>query len=263
MAIQLWDEKVPYLRADATERPTMIPYLIDSEHPTSAIVIFPGGGYGMRADHEGEPIAEWLNQLGMSAFVVNYRVAPNQHPAPLLDAQRAVRYVRAYAREWNLNIDRIGILGFSAGGHLASTLGTHFDLGNKEASDLIETMSCRPDLMILCYPVITMQGVYAHEGSVINLLGEHPSEDLTEHLSNQLHVTEETPPTFLWHTADDASVPVENSFLFASALRKNKVPFDLHVYEKGAHGLGLANDDPHVSSWQEQCKLWLEKYNFA
>ncbi|OPH52020.1 esterase [Paenibacillus ferrarius] len=243
--------------------PSLTLYPVPGEGISSAVIVCPGGGYSCRAPHEGEPIAKWLNGLGISAFVLNYHVAPYEHPVPLQDAQRAIRTVRHHAEEWRIDSNRIGILGFSAGGHLASTAGTHFDAGDQESADPIERHSSRPDLMVLCYPVITFQGEFAHIGSMHNLLGQTPDEKLVAHLSNEQQVTKETPPTFLWHTADDAAVPVENCLLFAAALSRHKVPFDLHVFESGRHGIGLAGDHAEAYIWPELCANWLKKQHFA
>lgn len=261
MQIKLWEEGAPYTKGD-NEEPSIIPYLVESNGENSAIIICPGGGYTSRAEHEGEPVARFLNALGISAFVLNYRVAPYKHPCPLLDAQRAVRYVRFHAVDWNIDKKRIGILGFSAGGHLASTVGTHFDLGNAENGDPIERTSCRPDLMILCYPVITFKQPYRHSGSMVNLLGEDPDDSLLTFLSNDLQVTKKTPPAFIWHTADDEAVPAENSLLFAKALSQHCIPYELHIFEHGNHGLGLANDDDSIKTWKSQCESWFRKHEF-
>jgi acetyl esterase/lipase len=259
----LWPNGTPNALGEAEEdKPTLVPYLVDGGEPRAAVVVCPGGGYARRADHEGEPIALWLNTLGISAFVVHYRVAPYRHPNPLMDAQRAIRTVRHRAAEWNINPQRVGILGFSAGGHLASTAGTHYDFGNTESADPIERESSKPDLLVLCYPVITF-GEHAHAGSRLNLLGEMEPAELVELLSNEKRVNADTPPTFLWHTADDASVPVENAYLFAAALSRHQVPVELHVYESGRHGLGLAKEHPEAYTWSELCGNWLKKRGFA
>jgi acetyl esterase/lipase len=242
--------------------PRLTPFLLDGPEPTGAVIVCPGGGYGGRAAHEGAPVARRLNSLGIAAFLLDYRVAPHRHPIPLGDAQRAIRTVRQRAAEWRIRPDHIGILGFSAGGHLAASAGTHYDAGNPQAADVIDRQSSRPDALVLCYAVITF-GEYRHNGSMVNLLGPEPPEDLRHHMSNELQVTSDTPPTFLWHTADDASVPVENALLFAGALRRNGVPFALHVYPHGKHGLGLAPDDPIVSTWPTLCGQWLTSLGFA
>ncbi|OXM85306.1 alpha/beta hydrolase [Paenibacillus rigui] len=262
MSLLLWPNGTPNALGNAQEdMPTLVPYLVQSSEPAAAVIVCPGGGYVRRANHEGEPVALWLNSLGISAFVVHYRVAPYKHPNPLMDAQRAIRTVRNQARQWNVDPGRVGILGFSAGGHLASSAGVHFDQGRPDAEDPIERESSRPDLLVLCYPVISF-GPDAHKGSQVNLLGEEADTSLLELMSTERQVTEETPPAFLWHTADDASVPVENSILFASALSRNKVPFELHVFESGRHGLGLAEDLPEVRAWTDVCANWLKKQGF-
>lgn len=261
MEFLLWDKQVPLSKGTSSEDiPALFPYLVQGEN-NSAVIVCPGGGYGMRADHEGEPIAKWLNSIGISAFVLRYRVAPYQYPAALLDLQRAIRTVRYHAKEWRINPAKVGTLGFSAGGHLVSTAGTHFHEVEATLEDPIDEESSRPDLQILCYSVITMKDPYTHQGSRTNLLGERASIELVEKLSNEEQVTNETPPTFLWHTADD-DVAVENSLNFAVALSKNKVPFDLHIYEKGRHGLGLATEDEHVGTWTRQCEIWLKRNGF-
>jgi acetyl esterase/lipase len=208
--------------------------------------------------HEGKDIAKWLTDRGMAAFVLRYRVAPYRHPIPLQDAQRALRTVRSRAKEWGVDPGRIGIWGFSAGGHLASTAATHFDKGKPDAEDPIDRAGCRPDFAILCYPVITLEPPYAHMGSRKNLLGDNPDAKLVESLCNDKQVTPETPQTFLFHTNEDSGVPPENSILFYLALRKAKVPAELHVYEKGKHGVGLAPKDPVLSSWPDRLEAWLK-----
>jgi acetyl esterase/lipase len=236
-------------------------YLPDRARATgAAVVICPGGGYGFLAvDHEGVQVAEWLNSLGIAGLVLKYRHNANgyQHPHPMLDAQRAMRLARNNAKEWGIDVKRVGILGFSAGGHLASTVSTHFDAGDAKASDPIDHQSCRPDFAVLVYPVISLTQPCTHQGSKRNLLGANPDSKLVESLSNELQVTKDTPPTFLMHTGDDEGVPVENSLLYYQALRKAKVPAELHVYAHGRHGLGLAKNVPGVSSWPERCADWM------
>jgi acetyl esterase/lipase len=208
-------------------------------------------------DHEGDQVAKWLNSLGVSAFVLKYRLGPKyHHPVELWDAQRAIRTVRFKAAEYRLSPDRIGIMGFSAGGHLASTAGTHFDAGDPDNADPINRVSSRPDFMILCYPVISF-GEFTHQGSKRNLLGENPDPKLVESLSNETQVTARTPPTFLFHTTNDAAVPVENSVMFYAALRKAAVPAELHIYERGPHGVGLAATDEVLSTWPARLADWL------
>lgn len=261
--LYLWPEGAPgALGNDPEDRPGITPYLLTPSDRRACIVICPGGGYHHRAAHEGEPVARWVNNLGIAAVVLDYRVAPYRHPYPLLDAQRAIRLVRHHASEWGIDPSRVGVLGFSAGGHLASTLGTHYDSGNHSSIDPVERFSSRPDLMILCYPVISFTE-HRHLGSIRNLLGPEPPEDLLLSLSNERQVTQDTPPTFLWHTANDPGVPVENSLMFAKALSANEIPFELHVYPSGRHGLGLAAGNPHISTWTELCSLFLAHRGFT
>lgn len=259
--LPLWPEGAPGAMGEAeADKPSMTVYLPDPDKATGAgVVIFPGGGYGHLAmDHEGHQVAQWLNGHGIAGFIVKYRISPYRHPAPLNDAQRAVRMVRARAVNWNLDPRRVGVLGFSAGGHLTSTIATHFDLGDENASDPVERYSCRPDFAVLVYPVISFTTEYAHRGSMRNLLGDDPDPELVKSLSNELQVTADTPPTFLMHTTGDAGVPPENSVLFYLALRKAGVPAEMHIYEKGRHGLGLAQDVPALSSWPARCIDWFK-----
>ncbi len=257
--ILLWPEGAPgAIGSEPADRPALTMYLPPERANGTSVVVAPGGGYGHLAlDHEGKQIAEWLNARGVAAFVLEYRLGPrDRHPAPLLDAQRAVRYVRSRAAGLGLDADRVGIWGFSAGGHLASTVVTHFDKGNAAAADPIDRMSSRPDFAILAYPVISF-GTFAHSGSRRNLLGDDPAPALVDLLSNEKHVTADTPPVFLFHTGDDPGVPVENSLLFYGALRKVGVPAELHVFEHGRHGVGLAPLDPVLSSWSDLLEAWL------
>lgn len=259
--IPLWEDEVPFFDKEVGFAPYLEPYIINSTLPTSCVIVCPGGGYTKRADHEGAPVAKWLNSIGISAFVLHYRVSPYKHPAPLLDAKRAIRLVRYNAKKWNINPKKIGILGFSAGGHLASTVGTHFDDGDKKSHDPVEKVSSRPDCMILCYPVISM-AEFCHEGSKQALLGSSSDPVIIYTLSNHNMVTDNTPPSFLWHTSDDDIVPVENSLLFSSALKKHNIPFELHIFPHGDHGLGLAEGVSGVEIWPHLCKQWLKFIGF-
>ncbi len=260
--IPLWEPDSPHAPHHTEAMPPhLVPFLV--ENARSAVVVCPGGGYARRADHEGDPIAHWLNSLGISALVLHYRVAPHKHPEPLSDAQRALRLVRHHSTEWGIEPNRIGILGFSAGGHLAATLSTHWDGGDMTSRDPVNSASCRPDFAILCYPVISMSAPYAHSGSRKNLLGDAPTPDDLHHLSNETQVTSETPPTFIWHTADDAGVPVEHSLDYARALRQSGVPVSLHVFPHGRHGLGLALDNPEAGQWTGLCASWLKAQGFV
>jgi acetyl esterase/lipase len=259
----LWPHGAPGAVGDADkDKPSITIYLPPTrQSPSAAVVVCPGGGYGALATaHEGRQPAQFLNSLGAAAFVLKYRLAPRYHqPAPLQDAGRALRIVRARAKEWNVDPNRIGIWGFSAGGHLASTLATHFDAGNPKAEDPIERASCRPDFAILSYPVITMDPAHTHMGSRKNLLGQNPDPELEALYSNEKQVRPDTPPTFLFHTSEDKAVPPENSILFYQALRKARIPCELHIYEKGAHGVGLAPKDPILSSWPDRLAAWLKQ----
>jgi acetyl esterase/lipase len=214
----------------------------------------------LAVDHEGHAFAKWFNQQGVHAFVLKYRLGQDgyRHPSMLGDAQRAIRTVRANAEQWRVDPERLGILGFSAGGHLASTAGTHFDSGRPDATDPVERMSSRPTFMILGYPVISLETEFTHRDSRSNLLGEDPQLDLVHSLSNETQVTSMTPPTFLVHTNQDAGVPAENSVLFYLALRRAGVPAEMHIYEKGQHGLGMAPDDPVFSTWMGRLRDWLK-----
>ncbi len=261
--ILLWPEGAPgAVGTEDKDKPLLIPYPADPKNNTgAAIVVCPGGGYGHLAmDHEGHQVAKWLNSFGVSAFILKYRIAPRYHyPAPILDAQRALRTVRSRAQEWKIDASRIGILGFSAGGHLASSAGTHFDMGKKDAKDPIDRVSCRPDFMVLVYPVISFTTEYTHKGSRRNFCGEKLSTDLMEKFSNEKQVTDLTPPTFLMHSSGDKPVPPENSILFYMALRKFNIPAELHIYEQGRHGYGLGGNDPVLRTWPKRCQDWLGK----
>ncbi len=260
--IELWEKTPGFDPAFGQEAPGLNLFLLDDGQPHGLVIVFPGGGYTNLAAHEREPVAEWLNAAGFSACVLNYRVAPYRHPAPFQDATRAVRTVRAHAAEWGVKADKIGVLGFSAGGHLAATLSTRFDAGDPTASDPVERVSSRPDAAVLCYAVVTFTRSFSHAGSGQNLVGENPPPGLKELLSAETRVTAATPPCFLWHTADDASVPVQNCLTFAEALKTKEVPFELHVFPHGRHGLGLANDDPIVGQWKGLCATWLKGLGF-
>jgi acetyl esterase/lipase len=225
------------------------------------VIVFPGGGYvNLAIDHEGSQIAAWLNSYGIPAFVLRYRLGPKyHHPIELGDAQRAIRYVRAHASEYGIDPHRIGVWGFSAGGHLASSTGTHFDNGKPDSGDPIERESSRPDFMILAYPVITFKEPFLHRGSRDALLGHNPDPALIDLLSNETQVTKETPPAFLFHTSDDAVVPVQNSIEFYLAMRAAGVPAEMHIFQHGHHGVGLARDNPDLSIWPDLLAKWLKE----
>lgn len=258
----LWPGGAPGAKGDRPDdKPTLTFCLPDKDRATgTAVVVCPGGGYGFLAvGHEGKDVAEWFNRLGVAAMILEYRHRRRGygHPAPLQDAQRAIRTVRARAEQLGIDPKKIGIMGFSAGGHLASTAGTHFDQGDPDGEDPVGRVSCRPDFMILCYPVIAFDEPYTHRGSQQNLLGKDADAELVRSLSNEKQVTPQTPPTFLFHTDEDRGVPAENSVYFYLALRRAKVPAELHVWRTGRHGLGLAPDTPGTSTWPKCCEDWL------
>ena len=271
--ILLWPEGAPgALGTNDQDKPTITPYLPAPDKATgAAIVICPGGGYGGLAAHEGKDYEQFLNQQGVAGFVLKYRLGSKgyRHPVMLQDAQRAIRYVRAKAADWQVDPARIGIMGSSAGGHLASTAATHFDAGMPEAKDVIDRQSCRPDIAVLCYAVISM-GPNTHQGSKKNLLGPEPSEELVKLLSNELQVTPQTPPCFVWSTREDSAVKVENSLEFVNALQRNGVAYDFHVYnmgdaKAGRHGLGLSAPAPYENAhpWANALVYWLKVRKFV
>ncbi len=259
--IPLWPGRAPGALGDAAEDvPTLTIYMpTNTTGPMTAVIIAPGGGYrALAMNHEGRQPANVLNSLGVAAFVLKYRLGPKyHHPVELGDAQRAIRTVRARAAEWHVAPDRIGIMGFSAGGHLASTASTHFDAGQPEAADPIDRESSRPDFAILCYPVISLVEPWTHQGSKTNLLGATPDEALARSLSNETQVTARTPPTFLFHTNADTTVPAENSIAYYLALRKAGVPAEIHVFKDGPHGVGLDLQDPVLSEWPKALANWM------
>jgi len=256
----LWPAGAPgAMGSEDIDKPTLTPYVVPAGRGTgTGVIVCPGGGYGaLSMDKEGDQIARFLNSLGVTAFVLKYRLGPKyHHPIELGDAQRAIRTVRFKASEYRLMPDRIGIMGFSAGGHLASTAGTHFDNGDANAADPIDRVGSRPDFLILCYPVVSFTN-FVHQGSRRNLIGDNPDPKLVESLSNETQVTAQTPPTFLFHTHADTGVPAENSVLFYLALRKSGVPAEIHIYERGPHGVGLAQTDYPLSSWPGRLADWL------
>jgi acetyl esterase/lipase len=262
--VLLWPDGAPGAVGDEdADRPSIRIY--QPEQPSgAAVVVCPGGGYrALATDHEGHQIALWLNTIGVTGVVLKYRLAPRyRHPAPLSDVQRALRYTRAHADELGLSADRIGVMGFSAGGHLAATVSTHFDDGDADADDPVERASTRPDFTILGYPVISLREPFTHGGSVNNLLGDTPDPQLVESLSNETQVTARTPPAFLFHTGEDAAVPVENSLAYYRALVEHDVPAELHVYQNGPHGVGLGIADPVLFTWKDRLADWLQTNNF-
>lgn len=266
IVIPLWRDKAPGAVGDKPEdHPTLTVYLPPKDKATgTAVIVCPGGGYRFLAvGHEGQEIADWLNSQGIAAFVLRYRIAPRyRHPAPMQDVQRAIRLVRSRAAEWNVDPKRIGVWGFSAGGHLAATAATHFDEDNPQSSDPVEHISCRPDFCILGYPVISFTESFTHKGSRDNLLGPNPDPKLVDKLSLEKQVSPQTPPTFLFHTTEDKAVPPENSVAFYLALRKAGVPAELHIFEKGPHGVGLAKKDPFLRTWPDLLANWLRSHGW-
>lgn len=266
--IRLWPHDAPgALGNKSPDIPALTPYFPDPKNATGAsMLIFPGGGYRALAAHEGEDYALFLNTLGIAAFVLQYRLGSNgyRHPIMLLDASRAMRVLRSRADEWNLDKTKIGVMGSSAGGHLAATLLTHCDSGDANSPESVERESSRPALGVLCYAVITM-GEHTHQGSKENLLGENPTPDLVDLLSNELHVSPQTPPCFVWHTGEDKGVKIENSLQFIAALHRHDVPFDFHVYQQGGHGIGLADKPPFQNAhpWSRDLAFWLGAQNFV
>lgn len=259
--IPLWAGPAPgALGTDTTDIPAITVFLPRNVAPnTPAIIVCPGGAYQrLASNHEGRQVANYLNSMGIAAFVLRYRLGPKyHHPIELGDAQRAIRLVRSQAADWHLDPDRIGIMGFSAGGHLAMSASTHFDAGNANAADVIDRVSSRPDLSILGYPVISMTEPWTHAGSRTALLGAHPDPRLAASLSGEQAVIKTTPPTFIFQTNEDTTVPAENAVYYFLALRKAGVPAEMHIFERGPHGVGLANADPALSEWSKLLASWL------
>ena len=263
--IPLWANGAPGAQGSADEdTPTITPYVAPAGRGVgTAVIVCPGGGYlHLSMEKEGSDVAKWWNSLGVTAFVLKYRLGPKyRHPIELGDAQRAIRTVRARATEWGVRADHVGIMGFSAGGHLTATAGTHFDAGKADAADPIDRQSSRPDFLVLAYPVISFTQ-HVHQGSKRALLGDNPDPKLVENLSNELQVTAQTPPTFLFHTTNDGTVPVENSVMFYLALHTAGVPAEMHIYENGPHGVGLAPTDEALSSWPARLADWMRGRGF-
>lgn len=277
--LPLWEKNIPnqndvvideniettdILRITAVDKPIIEVYLPSKAYATGeAVVICPGGGYRILAyNYEGSDVAKWLNTNGIAGIVVKYRLpgTPNNiegRLSPFLDVQRAIRLTRYNAEEWGIDPDKIGVMGFSAGGHLASTLGTHYK-DDFFMSDKVDSINCRPDFMILMYPVITFKEPYLHSGSKINLIGENADSTLINYYSNELHITENTPPTFLVHAGDDSSVPIENSMLFYKNLKKHGVSSEFHIFQEGGHGFGLAAKKGRLEQWKNLCVTWIK-----
>ncbi|MDA8563939.1 alpha/beta hydrolase [Mariniblastus sp.] len=263
-SLSLWSGQAPESLGEVEkDQPRLLKFSPAKETKTgTSIVILPGGAYSHLAmDHEGFQIAKWLNKNGIHAFVCDYRRRGKGygHPAPMLDAKRAIRTVRSNAKQYGIDPSKIGVLGFSAGGHLASTVATHFDSGDANSDDIIERQSSRPDFAILCYPFIAMGTPFSHKGSQRNLLGKEPAMATVKMLSNHLQVTKDTPPTFLWHCSDDKTVPPENSIVYFQALLASGVPAELHIYQSGGHGIGLAAGKTGTEDWSDACLSWMKR----
>ena len=265
--VLLWPQGAPGAMGDEDiDKPSLTVYLPAGPNVTrTGVIVAPGGGYQhLSMEKEGSAVAHWLNERGVAAFVLKYRLGPKYHnPIEIGDAQRAIRMVRANAEQYGIAADHIGIWGFSAGGHLAATAGTKFDVGNPSAVDAIDQQPSRPDFLILAYPVITMEAPSAHTGSRKYLLGDNPSPELVAEMSAEQHVTQETPPTFLFATTDDGTVPVMNSVMFYTALVKAGVPVEMHLFQHGAHGSGLAVTNPQLSVWPSLLAKWMRERGYA
>jgi acetyl esterase/lipase len=264
--IPLWPKGAPGAVGDSSvDKPSLTVFRAPADKATgAAAVVFPGGGYAhLAVGKEGVAVAHWLNSIGVTAFVSTYRLGPRYHyPAMTDDGLRAVRIVRERAREWGVDPRKIGVVGFSAGGHLASTVGTHY-ADNQARVGAADSVSARPDFMILVYPVITLLDPLAHKGSRTNLLGPTPDSAMIRRFSNETQVTADTPPTFIVASSDDATVPIENSIHLYQALRAAKVPAELHVYESGRHGFGLAPGEPWLGGWPDLAAAWLGRRGLA
>lgn len=281
--IDIWNGKVPdaisnkninekidsannWIKRKNVTNPTLEMYAAEKNNANgTAVIICPGGAYSALAiDHEGSQVAKWLNSLGITAFVLNYRlpddaIMKDKKIAPLQDAQEAMRIVRLHAKEWNINPNKIGIMGFSAGGHVASTLATHF---NHKVYQTKDSVSARPNFSLLIYPVITMDSATTNTWSRINLIGKNPATKDVIYFSNELQVTNNTPPAFLVHSIDDDAVPVQNSINYAAALHTYNIPCELHIYQSGKHGYGMGRSSNTESSWTEACKKWMVMNGF-
>ena len=264
---RLWPEGAPRANGHAaTDQPFLDVWSPEgSTRVGPAFVVCPGGGYGgLAVDHEGKQIAHWCNERGITAFVLHYRLGRSgyHYPTQLMDVQRAIRWVRAKAADYAVDPQRIGVWGFSAGGHLASMAATLFDEKTEIVNDPVDQVSARPDVAVLCYPVISLNSMVTHRGSRKNLLGPNDSDALAERLSTDRCVTATTPPSFLFQTNEDVAVPAENAVSFYLSCRKHGVPVELHVYESGRHGVGLASQDPRLASWPDRLNDWLTSHGF-
>jgi len=258
------EEQYDGVRVRNVSEAEMYVYLPEKNNSGAAVVICPGGGYWIEAmDHEGFDMAEWLKSKGVAGIVLKYRLPYGHHEVPASDLKRAIRIVRSNSKEWGIDPEKVGIAGSSAGGHLASTVGTHFDIGIKDSSDPIDKISCRPDFMLLLYPVVTFNEAFGHMGSRKNLIGEGNDWKMVEEYSNELHVTPETPPTFLVLADDDKAVPPRNSVEFYLALKKNNVPAEMHIFQEGGHGFGMTKKNLPVDEWPDLFYNWLKAMKFV
>ncbi len=260
--MRLWTGAAPgALGSEDSDTPSLTVYLPrNTPMGMTAVIIFPGGAYrNLAMNHEGRQVANYLNAAGVAAFVLKYRLGPRyHHPIEMGDAQRAIRILRSHAGEWHIDPARIGVIGFSAGGHLAATVSTHFDTGQPAAADPVDRANSRPDFAVLAYPVISLTEPWTHQGSKTNLLGDNPSAELARGLSADLAVTPQTPPTFLFQTNADTTVPAENAVHYYLALRKAGVPAEMHIFQDGPHGLGLALNNPAIGEWPRLLLHWLQ-----
>jgi len=262
--IEIWKDG-EYTGADKSFKPILSTYILKDNENHSGVLILPGGGYAMTSWREAESVALKLNSAGLNAYVLYYSVAPNRHPQPIMDVTRAMCIIRENCQEWKQNPEKIAVIGFSAGGHLAASIGVHWNKDYLMSVPRMEKGKNKPNALILSYPVISGTD-FPHIGSFKNLIGEDLDSNLLNEMSLEKHISADTPPTFLWHTFEDTAVPVENSMMFAMGLRKNDIPFEMHIYPKGGHGLSLANkevmegkpSDPHVGTWIDLCIEWLE-----
>lgn len=268
VAVPLWPAGPPGVTAQGEgDNPQLLITQVKSSSPTAAVVILPGGGYGGHAmGHEGYEFAEWFHSLGVTSAICTYRMRGKGndgkgygHPAPMMDAQRAIQTLRAGAKDLNIDPNRIGVIGFSAGGHLCSTVSTKFAEPKPDEADPVRRVSSRPDFSILCYPVIGFDKPYTHQGSQRNLLGEDPDPKLVASLSNETQVTPRTPPTFLFHTQEDTAVPVDNAIAYYLACQRHGVPAEMHIFPEGRHGLGLAAKTDGAKQWPQLCADWLRR----
>ena len=261
--IKLWETGTPFYDETFSQaEPTLTPYIVEGGKKNAAVIVCPGGGYSHRAYHEGEPVAKWLNTLGISAFVLNYRYAPYTYKAIENDIYRAVRVIRYNAERFGIDKEKVATLGFSAGGHLSSCAALYFDRAILDENDPVDKENSKVNAAVLCYPVISFCEEFGHERSANNFLGEFKTPELVKAYSGEFHVKEDTPPIFMWHNADDNNVSAANCFRLGEVLSKNNVPYEIHVFPRGGHGVGLAEDSERTSQWTRECALWFKSLGF-